>query len=128
MWTVDGTLLKKLEGHTAAVRACAFSHDGSRLATASQDKTVRVWDVETGKCLFVFEHIGRVYDVHFSLDSKKIISSSSFATCTLWDLEKAKPVDDEPERQFKTGSGTCFSCAFVDNDKKLVMASDQGAH
>jgi WD40 repeat protein len=126
MWTVDGTPLKKLEGHTAAVRACAFSNDGSRLATASQDKTVRVWDVETGKCLFVFEHIGRVYDVHFSLDSKKIISSSSFATCTLWDLEKAKPVDDEPERQFKTGSGTCFSCAFVDNDKKLVMASELG--
>ena len=126
MWKVDGTPLKKLEGHTAAVRACAFSHDGCRLATASQDKTVRVWDVETGKCLFVLEHIGRVYDVHFSLDSNKIISSSSFATCTLWNLENAKPADNEPEREFKTGSGSCFSCGFVDKDQKLVMASEQG--
>ena len=64
--------------------------------------------------------------MHFSLDSNKIISSSSFATCTLWNLENAKPADNEPEREFKTGSGSCFSCGFVDKDQKLVMASEQG--
>jgi len=126
LWKVDSTAVKQLRGHSAAVRACSFSHDGKRLATASLDKTVRIWDVEAGTCLFVLEHIGRVYDVHFSSNSSKCISSSSFATCTLWDLDTAKPTENELEKEFKTGSGSCFSCGLIDGDKKLCMASEQG--
>ena len=39
-------LEKELSGHTAAGRCCAWSRDG--LASTSRDKTVRVWDVNTG--------------------------------------------------------------------------------
>ena len=126
LWNIDGTPLKQMMGHTAAVRACTFNQDATRLATASLDKTVRIWDVASGECLFVFEHVGRVYDVQFSSNSKKCISSSSFATCTVWDIESAKADNNEPEKTFKTGSGSCFSCNFVGLDKQLCMASEQG--
>jgi len=44
-----GQQLLKLEGHTDWVHSAAFSPNGSRVATASQDGTVRIWDAKTGK-------------------------------------------------------------------------------
>ena len=43
-----GTARRTLTGHTGGVRAVAWSPDGTRLATASSDETVRVWDPATG--------------------------------------------------------------------------------
>jgi WD40 repeat protein len=47
VWDVDhGELIQTLEGHTEGVSDIAWSHDGDYLASASDDKTIRVWSVE----------------------------------------------------------------------------------
>jgi WD40 repeat protein len=46
LWDAEtGALLLTLEGHTWSVLSCAFSPDGTRVVTASYDKTARLWNV-----------------------------------------------------------------------------------
>src|SRR6478735_11226846 len=47
--------LRTLEGHNDWVRSVAFSHDSTRLASASGDRTVKVWDANSGACLQTLE-------------------------------------------------------------------------
>jgi WD40 repeat protein len=57
--------LQTLEGHRSSVSSVAFSHDSSKLASASSDNTVKVWDASSGACLRTL-NIGRVlYSLSF---------------------------------------------------------------
>jgi WD40 repeat protein len=47
--------LQTLEGHSSHVSSVAFSHDSTRLASASGDRTVKIWDASSGACLQTLE-------------------------------------------------------------------------
>ncbi len=65
-----------LKGHTSRVYSVAFSSDGQRLASASGDGTVRVWNVASGECLRVLSGQGDgVHCVVFSPDGQQLASS-----------------------------------------------------
>jgi WD40 repeat protein len=59
------------------VNSVAFSHDSTRLASASGDSTVKIWDASSGACLQMLEgHSGLVSSVAFSHDSTRLASAS----------------------------------------------------
>jgi WD40 repeat protein len=47
--------LQTLEGHSSRVDSVAFSPDSARLASASYDSTVKIWNASSGKCLQTLE-------------------------------------------------------------------------
>jgi WD40 repeat protein len=84
----DKDAVKSLIGHADLVRAIAFSPDGKYLVSASNDLTVRLWDVEAGRLIRLLKgHRERVKCVRVSNDNTLIISGSSDNTLKIWSIE-----------------------------------------
>jgi WD40 repeat protein len=80
--------LKTLEGDSEGVLSVAYSPDGTKIISGSEDNTIKIWDANTGECLKTLEgHSGWVRSVAFSPDGTKIISGSFDDTIKIWGEE-----------------------------------------
>jgi WD40 repeat protein len=80
-----------LQGHTGNVYSIAWSPNGKTLASGSGDRTVKLWDIATGKLLSsLWGHTGGVYTVAWSPDGKTLASGSDDRTVKLWDAAAGK--------------------------------------
>ena len=63
LWEVYGArrLLRTFSGHSQAIRDIQFNHDGTQFLSCSYDKSLRLWDTETGECLRKFNTRKMVY-------------------------------------------------------------------
>jgi len=80
--------LRTLEGHTSNVLSVSVTPDARRAVSGSNDKTLRVWDVETGECLRTLEgHTDWVNSVSVTPDARRAVSGSNDKTLRVWDVE-----------------------------------------
>jgi WD40 repeat protein/transcriptional regulator with XRE-family HTH domain len=79
-------LRRSLRGHEGPVYYVAYSPDGRRIATAGGDRTVRIWDTETGDELLALSHPAAVGQVLFSPDGAHVISGAADGRVRLWEL------------------------------------------
>lgn len=89
---MEGASSRTFIGHTDYVTAIAFSPVGSRLASGSSDRTVRIWDLTTETLPQTLDgHTQRVTTVTFSLDGLQLASSSADRTIRVWDSMTGAP-------------------------------------
>ncbi|KAH6707609.1 hypothetical protein BKA61DRAFT_420165, partial [Leptodontidium sp. MPI-SDFR-AT-0119] len=114
--------LQTLEGHSDWVNSVAFSPDGKKLVSSSDDQMVRLWDATTGAALQTLEgHSGWVTSVAFSPDSKQVVSGSTDRIIRLWDATTGAVL-----QTLKGHSDWVNSVAFSPDGKQVVSGSKDG--
>jgi WD40 repeat protein len=83
------TVIQK--GHELAVLTVAVSPDSSYVATGSRDKTIKLWELSTGREVRSFlGHTASINQIDFSSDGKYLISANGDATARIWEVATGK--------------------------------------
>jgi WD40 repeat protein len=87
----EAGLVAVLRGHTGALTDISFSTDCTRLVTASEDRTLRLWDAESGELIAVLRgHTGAVRSVTFVGGGRLLVSLADDQTYRVWDVGLAE--------------------------------------
>ena len=113
-WCTTFPLRAILTGHTAA-----FSPDGKRVVTASQDKTARVWDAASGQPVATLRgHTDMVNSAAFSPDGQRVVTASEDKTAQVWDAASGQLL-----ASLQGHTSGVSSAAFSPDGKRIVTAS-----
>jgi len=105
-------------GHRSSVRKAAFSPDGTRVVTASDDHTARVWEVSTGRPVTPpLPHRGVVWAAAFSPDGTRVVTASDDQTARVWDAVTGAPATPPLEHQ-----GEVWTAVFSPDGTQVVTA------
>lgn len=105
-------------GHYESVKAVAFTPDGKFLLTGSRDKSIKLWEVATGRELRSYlGHQSTVNDIAISSDGKFFISSSADKTAKMWNISSGELL-----KTFEGNTDYLTSVALSHNDKLLITA------
>lgn len=113
-------LLRSYSGHSRAVKDICFNNDGTKFLSASYDKTIKLWDTETGECLAQFT-TGKIPNaVKFNpSDNNEFLAAMSDRKIIHWDI-KTKDIIQTYDHHL----GPVNTITFVDENRRFMTTSD----
>jgi hypothetical protein len=112
-------LIRTLSGHTDSVNSVAIGAEGRTALSGSADKTIRLWDLASGKTIRTFTgHSAEVSSVAFTPDSRTALSGSYDNTLKLWDLGSGSTI-----RTFEGHTGWVTSISLAPDGRTALSAS-----
>jgi hypothetical protein len=106
--------------HQGRVVSVAFSRDGCTVATGSEDKTARLWEVATGREIAVLPgHEDQVSSVAFSPDGRTLATGSGDKTARLWEVATGKEI-----AMLRSHEGDVLSVAFSPDGRIVATGSN----
>jgi WD40 repeat protein len=114
-----GELLDSLVGHNDEITAWTYSFDGSRIISASSDKTLKLWDAcNRSEIATLAGHEGAVECCAFSHNDDRIVSGSKDGTLKLWDGHTGQLIVTLSGHETKV-----THCCFSPDDTRVLSAS-----
>jgi WD repeat-containing protein 6 len=126
-------IAKRLNGHEGCIFSLRFNEEGNLLASCSDDRTIRVWDVKQGTYLAIgFAHIARVWDVRFlptlsnSEDEIYLLSSSEDTSAILWHFNMSEQTLKVQEQYHGHGGKHVWSQAISYDGNMAATGGNDG--
>ncbi|XP_066587087.1 notchless protein homolog 1 [Prorops nasuta] len=89
--------IARMTGHQQLINDVKFSPDGRIIASASFDKSVKLWEGNTGKYITSLRgHVQAIYSIAWSADSRLLVSGSADSTIKVWSMKTKKLCQDLP--------------------------------
>lgn len=122
----DG-LIDTLTGHSDSINAVAVTPNGQIIVSGSEDNTIKLWDLNSGKCLATLVgHEAGVRAVAISPDGQLLVSGSADHTIKLWQLPSVEnePICLDPIYTL-TGHSDDVKCLAISNDGQILASGSQ---
>lgn len=117
LWDIrSGQKIRSFIGHKKPILAAAFSSDGRKVVSGSQDKTFKVWSVETGRQLESSANDLFPTVISFSHDGNYALTGSFDGSIKLWDIQRGRSIRSFPQN----GIDEILSLSFSPDMKKVV--------
>ncbi|AFY88115.1 protein kinase domain-containing protein [Chroococcidiopsis thermalis] len=108
-----------ITGHTDEVNSVAFTPDGKKFATGSDDRTVKIWDANSWREIrSLEEHLDWVYSVAIGNDNQTLVSGSKDNTVKVWNLNTGREI-----KTLRGHKSYVNSVAISPNGQKIASAS-----
>ncbi len=121
LWDIQtGDILLEPQRHRGPITAARFSHDGTQVATSSEDRTIHLWDAKSTKSNGRLDGAGGpVNDVHFSPDDRTVYSAGDDALVRAWVLES------DQENAAIENVGAAVNRFLLSHDRQRFITGDQ---
>ena len=121
VWRLQTKSHVVLRPHGGVVWSVAFSPDGRRVASGSEDNVARIWNLRTGHTANLSGHEGPVRHVAFSPDGSSLVTASQDKTARVWDVATGKVL-----AQLHGHTGNVESASFAFDGRNVVTCGDDG--